>query len=540
MFRGSTPANNIAVVSLVVERRSILIDPGDSSIMKTPRLPIALLLVAAFAIANAALGQVNSNKINNHFSRSEWIRQRMHKARFSSGLLPVTSILPTATITEVYPSADLDPAAIEPIRLSHDLLASDILAQPGTQAEPYVDANPSNPDNVVACWQENRFRNGGARTLGFAVSTDGGLTWVDGLVPKLTNVDGGAWQKASDPWVAFGPNNRAYFSSLLFNESTPANAIGVSVSTDGGRNWGPPVEVYRSSADFNDKEAVVADTSPTSPFFGSVYVAWDINIGGSVNTTSQTLVVARSTDGGNSYSSPVTVREGSANVGVIPRVGPDGTLYLAWVGGSDSRPKLFFSKSTDGGRTWGKKRKLGKLRPVGVRNLRTGAGLPSFDVDPRTGDLFIACAEEGSAGQDQAILITSRDGGSTWSDHIPVSDGPADAPSFTVSVAVNDASEVAISYYSLRNDPQRSFLVDEYVQVSRTGGLTFEPSIRLTTASFDIRFAAQAGNAFFLGDYAGLTAAGRGFQSVWIGTSVRSTATGNLQPDAFASRVLAP
>src|SRR6185295_1949956 len=116
---------------------------------------------------------------------------------------------------------------------------------------------------------------------------------------------------------------------------------------------------------------------------------------------------------------------------------------------------------------------------------RTGAGLPSFDVDPRTGDLYIAFAEQGSAGQDQAAMITSRDGGATWSDHMQVSDGPADAPTFTVAVAVNDASEVAISYYSLRNDPQRSFLVDEYVRISRDGGRTFEPSLRLTPASFD-------------------------------------------------------
>lgn len=509
--------------------------------MKTSRFPIVLLLVAALAFATGATEQVNSNENDNHFSRSEWISRLMHRVRFSSGLLPVTNFRePPTKIPEIYPSTIQSSDAQDPVRISHDLLESDTQAQPGTQAEPYVHADPSNSRNLLAAWQENRFRNGGARTLGFAVSSDGGATWVDGLVPKLTNVDGGSWQKASDPWVAFGPNNRAYFSSLLFNETTPDNAIGVSVSTDGGQHWGLPVQVFRSNFDFNDKEAVVVDTSPASPFFGNVYVAWDINIGGEVNTISQTLVVARSTDGGNTYSVPVTVREGSANVGVIPRVGPDGTLYLAWVGGSDTRPKLFFSKSTDGGLSWGKKRKLGKLRPVGVRNLRTGAGLPSFDVDPRTGDLYIAFAEQGSAGQDQATLITSRDGGTTWSDHMQVSDGPADAASFTVSVAVNEASELAISYYSLRNDPQRSFLVDEYLRISRDGGRTFEPSIRLTPTSFDVRFAAQAGNSFFLGDYAGLTAAGRGFHSVWIGTPLRSTVTGNLQPDTFASSTPGP
>jgi hypothetical protein len=492
---------------------------------------LALLLISS-------AGRVGSFGGDKQFSRSKWISRHMHKLRFSSGLLPVTvRLLPPGATAER--QADFLPSALDPVRLSHDLLASDTLAQPGTQAEPYLDADPNNPENLLACWQENRFRNGGARALGYAVSSDGGLTWAEGLMPKLTTIDGGPWEKASDPWVAYGPNNRAYFSSLLFNESTADNAIGVSVSTDGGRTWGQPVEVVRSGLDFNDKEAVAVDIYPNSPFFGNVYVAWDLNIGDGP-TASQTLLVSRSTDGGITYNRPVAVREGSANVGVVPRVGPDGTLYLAWAGGGGERLKLFFSKSTDGGLTWGKKRKLGKLKPAGVRNLRTGASLPSFACDPRTGDLYIAWQEAGSAGEDQAIFIASRDGGATWSERTRVSEGPSDAASFTVSVAASFEGEVAVSYYSLQNDPERRFLADEYVRISRDGGRSFEPSIRLTPASFDVRFAAQAGNAFFLGDYAGLTATGPRFHAVWIGTALRSSITGSLQPDAFSKSAAGP
>ena len=36
-----------------------------------------------------------------------------------------------------------------------------------------------------------------------------------------------------------------------------------------------------------------------------------------------------------------------------------------------------------------------------------------------------------------------------------LSDGPDGAASFTPAVAVNDAGQVAVSYYSLRNSPRR-------------------------------------------------------------------------------------
>jgi hypothetical protein len=127
----------------------------------------------------------------------------------------------------------------------------------------------------------------------------------------------------------------------------------------------------------------------------------------------------------------------------------------------------------------------------------------------------------------------SRDGGQTWSSPARVNDGPADAPAFTVGVAAANG-RVAVSYYSLQNDPQRSFLVDEYVTVSEDRGVTFQPSLRATRSSFDIRFASQSGG-FFLGDYVGLASAGSGFQLLWIDTHVTSPVTSKPEPDVFTA-----
>ncbi|HKF55203.1 MAG TPA: sialidase family protein [Blastocatellia bacterium] len=422
------------------------------------------------------------------------------------------------------------------VQVSMDLLPADSSAQAATHAEPYLDADPSNSATLLGGWQENRFQSGGARASGYGASTDGGQTWSVGLIPNSTKAIGGQWERASDPWVAFGPNNRVYFANLLFNESNPDSAVGVSASSDGGRTWRDPVNVTFSTRDFSDKEAVVVDTFPASPHFGTVYVAWDSNVA-KVNSIKQLILVARSTDGGATYQDPVLVRKkGIGNIGVIPRVAPDGSVYLVWLAETGDGSTIFLlSKSEDAGQTWSHPRAIADVTPRSEQGIRDGAGLPSFTIDPVTGKLYVAWQDGRFGPADQATLIQSTDGGKTWSDPLLVSDGPTDAAAFTVSVAAS-SNQVAVSYYSLQNDPDRRFLVDRYVRISTDGGSTFSPSIRATPASFDVRLAAQAGpGVSFLGDYAGLASAGGAFHLLWINSGILSTVTGKPQPEALTA-----
>lgn len=435
-----------------------------------------------------------------------WLKRQKTTARITGNLSD--NVAPVATGENVtYATVS------QSVRVNTDLLAPGGAAQPETQAEPYLAVNPENADHMIAVYQESRFANGGARVLNYSVSFDGGASWTEGILPGLTVASDGRWERASDPWVSFGPGNRVYYISLLFNQSNPDNAIGVSVSTDGGLTWGRPVEVFRSSPDFNDKESLVADTYPASPHFGNVYAAWDINKSVNGQFRHQHLVVARSTDGGLSWGKPKKIRKKGANIGVIPRVGPDGTVYAVWTGGplNGSRFVIYFSKSVNGGKKWSAPIEVTNLTFDEVQNIRGGEFLVSFDVNPVNGALFVAWQDARFTGIGQAALVVSRNGGESWSAPLRISDGPDDAPAFTVSVAVNRQGHVAVSYYSLQNDPQRRFITDKYIRVSRDGGLSFEPGLRVTPQSFDIRDAAQAGG-FFLGDYVGLAGTDMGFQ----------------------------
>ena len=49
---------------------------------------------------------------------------------------------------------------------------------PNAEEEPWVDVNPTNPSNLIAVWQQDRWSDGGAHGLVTAVTHDGGLTWT--------------------------------------------------------------------------------------------------------------------------------------------------------------------------------------------------------------------------------------------------------------------------------------------------------------------------------------------------------------------------
>ena len=48
---------------------------------------------------------------------------------------------------------------------------------PQTEIEPWIDANPRHPRNLIVGWQQDRWSNGGARGDVSAYTLDGGATW---------------------------------------------------------------------------------------------------------------------------------------------------------------------------------------------------------------------------------------------------------------------------------------------------------------------------------------------------------------------------
>jgi hypothetical protein len=196
---------------------------------------------------------------------------------------------------------------------------------------------------IVAAAQDGRFFDGGASDIGFATSTNNGTTWTSGVLPGITVFSSppGPYARVSDPSVAFDARHGVWMvSSLALNASVSGAAVIVSRSTNGGLTWGNPVTtaVALPTEDF-DKNWIVCDNTPTSPYYGSCYTQWDDYAAGN------RLKVAYSQDGGLTWT-PSNVPPLGA-VGGQPLVLPNGRVVVVF--SNVSQTALSATISTDGG-----------------------------------------------------------------------------------------------------------------------------------------------------------------------------------------------
>ncbi|HYX77613.1 MAG TPA: hypothetical protein VE757_10590 [Gaiellaceae bacterium] len=160
-------------------------------------------------------------------------------------------------------------------------------SQHKTEVEPDSAAFGS---TVVAVFQVGRVFDGGARTIGYALSHDSGRTWVRGFL-------GGLDPRASDPVVAYDRRHATWLAaSLVFG--TNFSSVKVNRSAD-GRHWNAPVTAVQTTGFGQDKEWVACDDWPASPHFGTCYLSYSA-------TLSNQVVVQTSTDGGLSWSAATT------------------------------------------------------------------------------------------------------------------------------------------------------------------------------------------------------------------------------------------
>lgn len=109
------------------------------------------------------------------------------------------------------------------------------------------------------------------------MTLDGGATWTTETSLKTTfctggtPANGGDYQRATDPWVTFGPTGIAYQLSLSFNDAVPPfttfdfdHALLASRSTDGGLTWSNPVTVRRDTAPTRGRSRVRVPPCPRS------------------------------------------------------------------------------------------------------------------------------------------------------------------------------------------------------------------------------------------------------------------------------------
>jgi hypothetical protein len=397
-------------------------------------------------------------------------------------------------------------------------------------SEPAIAENPANAKNLVA---GSKFFTDPLHyqfKIGTFYSTNGGQTWHDdGLLPGYDN-----YTITSDISFAYSPNGSLVYACLLATDGTDSGVF-VSRSRDGGKTWLDPSTVFldTTGATFSDKPWIAVDWSH-SPARGSVYVAWNLDSNSDANgqdpdvhlspqqvtdTLTPGLVVARSTDYGKTFSAPAMVSpfdDHNFALGAQPAVGPDGRVYVAFLGFHDSATKTIndmeLSSSSDQGATFSPPKVVaGDIAPL-PNHLPTSTfrnlSLPTFAVSPADGSLLLAWADE-RYGDSDILAIRSKDRGSAWSaptrvNHDSKHDGK---DQFQPVLAVAANGTYTCAWFDRRLDP-KNHLIDVFVAQSTNDGVNFGHNVRVTRKSWDPGVDAPLPegkpNNTFIGDYQAL------------------------------------
>ncbi len=203
-------------------------------------------------------------------------------------------------------------------------------------------------------------------------------------------------------------------------------------STDGGESWSKSLKINQFDGDCLDDDNTTEGAVPTVGPNGEVYVSWawnnkiwfDRSTDGGQTWLGKDIVVADQ-PGGWTYNVLGISRCNGLPIADCDRTnGPNrGTIYVNW---SDHRngednTDIFIAKSTDGGNTWSK--------PVRVNNDKTQNEqfLTWMTIDQVTGHIYCVFYDRRNHADKQTdvYLAVSRDGGATF-ENMKISKEPFD------------------------------------------------------------------------------------------------------------------
>ena len=415
------------------------------------------------------------------------------------------------------------------------------------QNESSIAVNPTNPLNLIASAVD--YRNNSSTWV--YVSHDGGRTWENKMLGKPFP----DWAASNDPSVGFDMTGRGFLCYGGFNTTTRENGVFVAVTEDEGHTWQAhiPVILHRGpqtrDSVFEDKYYVWLDNSPSSPYFKHAYIPWK-RVTDADSATQ--IVLAKSTDGGLSWSVPVPVSARATGTSEdttfgqsfpLAVTGPNGEVYVVWNYGP--KHSIGFAKSTDGGASFSAPRLIHTYEPLGTP-LRLNEGVrhtlkgrvrvetyPTLVCDltngPRRGMLYLCWAADSIP---DVYFSRSADGGETWSAPAHVHSNP-DNDQFWPWLSIDPTTgDLAVMYLDSRDDPA-NLAIHCYVSYSADGGETWIDR-RVSDFQSDLRKNPFQGQNF-AGDYSGNAFYGGIIYPSWFDT--RNAGADNRDNDVYTAIV---
>ncbi|MBI1305300.1 MAG: glycosyl hydrolase [Bacteroidetes bacterium] len=371
--------------------------------------------------------------------------------------------------------------------------------------EPTIAINRQHPDTIVVCTNlYNKY-----------ISTDNGQTWEDTTITSEYGMYG-------DPVLHATPDGNLYLTHLTIKTGFLDRMV-IQGSSDGGFSFDRDSYTGLNGTKNQDKPWLSSDDSETSPFYKNLYITWtEFDKYESKKKKDRSKIrFSSSSDLSKSWSEAITISDTTgicldddhALEGATTAVGTDGTIYCVWAG----HYKLYFDKSSDGGKTWGRDKIIGNQYAgwaQDIPNVYRTNGMPFLLIDnsPNSkfkGRLYVVYGDR--INKDANVyMLYSDDRGEHWSEPIRVNQ-KEDGDQFMPNAAIDPKDgTLAIIYYDRRNCDLDVFS-DVYVSLTSDGGNTFE-DVRLNSQVFK-----PHGSKAFSGDYIDIDLYDGKLAAVWTG-----------------------
>ncbi|RME74601.1 MAG: hypothetical protein D6785_15685, partial [Planctomycetota bacterium] len=217
------------------------------------------------------------------------------------------------------------------------------------------------------------------------------------------------------------------FYMVWQDSSNGKDEIYFAKSTDQGKTWSPPVDISSTSGN-SEKPMILAGDN------GVLSVVWQEEVSGSWE-----IYYARSTTGGDSWSTPVNLSQ-NAGISYTPSLTQIGnTVYAAWADNTSGTWEIYWSKSVDGGITW--------TTPASPFNTGTASLYPCLAADSQ-GSLHLVWQEDLS-GNREIYYARSSDGGASWTSPVNLSNTSED--SWLPRLAVGGQDKLCLVWQEYEN-----------------------------------------------------------------------------------------
>jgi hypothetical protein len=381
----------------------------------------------------------------------------------------------------------------------------------GTAAanETTASASEFNPNRIIAGWNDWR-QSGGSEIIrsGFTVSFDGGQTWTDFLLrPPAANQS----SVEGDPMSAYDDRTGTLWAGAI--SFTGNGGLYVARLNPGDSTFQPSVMARVTGG--ADKCWMCAGPRPSLPDTTRVYIAYNQG-------------VIFSDDMGQTWSSPVALGSG---IGFLPRVGPNGELYVAYW---DFSFGMLLKRSLNGGLSFTTHTIATRMDTWGTQD---GSRFPGnfrvppmcyIAVDPNNGTLYAVYFDTTNIlpnGRNVDLYFTkSTNQGTSWTTPVVINqDGNPPGDQFFPWIEVDESGRIHIVFFDSRhtnqNDNVTNGMFDAYYMFSENGGTSWT-EIRLTPQSWNCNNDGLNRTQQFLGDYLGMAVAGDRAYPAYLDTTL--------------------